>query len=173
MFRECLNPIQHLSRYLSNDFSRDQHLVNISYLSWGSTDGVGAAKKVQAQVVPVEQQEVWEQQLAASWSLQLKTYTQGWYTVSLKELGYVWDAARSHALQKCSEHLYKCPQVPSTTQSLGLWGNKSLFQKYFCCIERRPSLTNIAHFAECPVGACQDLILASWFLGFPSLKRSE
>lgn len=33
-------------------------MVNISYLSWGSTDGVGAAKKVQAQVVPVEQQEV-------------------------------------------------------------------------------------------------------------------
>lgn len=36
MFRECLTPVQHLSRYLSNDFSRDQHLVNI-YMSWGST----------------------------------------------------------------------------------------------------------------------------------------
>lgn len=36
-FRECLIPIQHLSRYLSNDFNRDWHCVNISYLSWGTT----------------------------------------------------------------------------------------------------------------------------------------
>lgn len=37
-FRECLIPIQHLPRYLNNDFNRDQHLVNISCLSWGTTN---------------------------------------------------------------------------------------------------------------------------------------
>ena len=34
---ECLIQIQHLPSYLSNDFSGDQHLLNISSLSWGST----------------------------------------------------------------------------------------------------------------------------------------
>lgn len=36
-FRECLIPIQHLPSYLRNYFNRDQLLVNISYLSWGTT----------------------------------------------------------------------------------------------------------------------------------------
>lgn len=34
--RECLIQMQNLPRYLSNGFSGDQHLVNISYLSRGS-----------------------------------------------------------------------------------------------------------------------------------------
>lgn len=65
-FRECLIPIQHLPRYLGNDFNRDQHCVNIPYLSWGTTtrpgDGIESIDFAWSTVGV----EVWEQQPAAS-----------------------------------------------------------------------------------------------------------